>query len=103
MLNELAKKAHENAVSKGFWDTIKSGAECIALMHSEVSEALEAMRQGGGECDKIPEIGAIDEEMADVIIRVLDFCAANDIDIDKAVRLKMEYNEGRTHMHGKQF
>lgn len=43
----------------------------------------------------------VPSELADIIIRVLDACAAWGVDIDEAVRRKMEYNAGREHMHGR--
>ena len=73
-------------------------------MHSELSEVLEEYRNGVGP-DTIyynngkPE--GIPIEMADVIIRALDFCAGYEIDIEEAIKLKMEYNKGRPYMHGK--
>lgn len=45
MLNELSKKIHENAKSKGFFDSKKNIGEMLCLIHSEVSEALEADRK----------------------------------------------------------
>lgn len=40
-------------------------------------------------------------EAADIIIRVLDMCAAYGIDIEAAIAMKMEYNSTRPYMHGK--
>lgn len=45
MLNELAEKIHQNAMEKGFWSDLNI-PEKIALIHSELSEALEADRAG---------------------------------------------------------
>ena len=44
--NELATDVHENAVQHGWWEKDRSNGELIALMHSELSEALEALRNG---------------------------------------------------------
>ena len=40
-VNEFAKEVHENAVAHGWWETARSFPEVAALIHSEVSEALE--------------------------------------------------------------
>jgi cell fate (sporulation/competence/biofilm development) regulator YlbF (YheA/YmcA/DUF963 family) len=45
MINQLAKEVHENAKAKGFFDKEKNIGEMLALIHSEVSEALEADRK----------------------------------------------------------
>ena len=45
-INELVKQAHDNAVSKGWWEEDRSFGEIIALIHSELSEALEDYREG---------------------------------------------------------
>ena len=45
MINRLAKEIHKNNVSKGFYDKEKNIGEMLCLIHSEVSEALEADRK----------------------------------------------------------
>ena len=47
-INDLIKEAHENAVAHGFWEEERPFAELIALMHSDLSEALEEYRDGRG-------------------------------------------------------
>lgn len=109
MLNELAKEVHANSVDKGWWeDGDRPFGEIIALVHQELSEALEEFRhghefhevyysQGTNGKDK-PE--GIPVELADVIIRILDFVGAESIDIDEAIRIKMRYNTTRPYRHG---
>ena len=103
-LNEIGKEAYENAKAHGFEEKDKSFGEVIALIHSEASEAFEEYRNGRAYDENYYEDGkklcGIPSELADIIIRVCNFCAANNIDLDKTVEEKMEYNKNRTFKHG---
>lgn len=66
----------------------------IALMHSELSEMLEGVRTDAAS-DKIPEFTSEEEEMADVLIRALDYCGWRKLRVTAAVRAKLEYNKTR--------
>ena len=121
MLNELAKEIHDNAKSKGFFDSEKNIGEMLCLIHSEVSEALEADRKCHYTTYNMNVINGwvkdldfksefsknvkntFEDELADVVIRVLDLCAFKGIDIESHIKAKMRYNSMREHKHGKSY
>ena len=114
-LNKLAQDIHQTAISKGWWDEElvhasacphiipKSIGDQFTNFHGEISEAWEEYRKGRGMnevyfVDGKPE--GIPIELADLFIRVLDTCAAYNIDIESAITQKMEYNMTRSYRHG---
>ena len=99
--SELAAKAHATAVASGFWeDPVGNDAVAIALMHSELSEALDALRHGDPPDDHIPEFSGMEAEFADVIIRIMDTADARGYRVAEAIVAKMEYNSRRPYKHG---
>lgn len=101
--NKIAKKVFRNAVQHGFWKGERNDGEAIALIHSELSEALEALRQGNPTSNKIVEFDSVTEELADAVIRIMDFSYGKKLPIAEAILAKIEYNQGRDYMHGKTF
>ena len=104
-LDALAAMLHETAKEKGFWDGEYSHDKVgnkLALVHSEVTEVLEAIRKSQGS-EKVVE------EMADVIIRLLDVYAAmrNEEQIlhslDEVLESKINKNKERPRLHGNLF
>jgi NTP pyrophosphatase (non-canonical NTP hydrolase) len=121
-LKQLAANIYNNACVHGWWtmkttdeplDPVARIPECLALIHSEVSEALEAYRESTGERAELAALQWLENpmtkerkpvgfasELADVIIRVLDLTAALGIDIDAAIEQKHAYNKTRPFRHG---
>lgn len=126
-LKEIGKEILENARKKGFYNNPPVLGTRLMLCVSELSEALEADRKDRYASleryfRKIQHINptyseseinrcktaafeesikdTFEDEIADVIIRLLDMCAYYDIDIEKHIYLKMEYNSKREYLHG---
>ncbi len=66
----------------------------IALIHSEISEALEGVRKDIMD-DHLPHRKMVEVEMADAIIRIMDFCGKYNLDIGGAIVEKLQYNTKR--------
>ncbi len=100
-LNAIARECHENSRRAGWYDNPPSVAVRVALIHSEVSELLEADRHGNPPSDHLPQFSAAAEEMADILIRVLDMAASTGVDfIGEVVAAKLAYNRNRPPKHG---
>lgn len=102
-ITELSYMIHQNAKDKGFWDEnngVNFYLKQMAMIHSEVSETLEALRKEKGD-------QAVLEEMADTLIRIFDLYAGMRVDgyfegilLENVLLDKVEINKSRPKMHG---
>lgn len=104
-LDVLSAILHETAIEKGFWDNPKNFdvfGNKLALVHSEVTEVLEAIRKNKGSEEIV-------EEMVDILIRTLDLYASMrnagfvTHSLDEILFKKMEINKARPALHGNLF
>jgi hypothetical protein len=96
----MAYAIHHNAVQHGWWETERNQYELLALVHAEISEAVEALRKHNPESTKIPGYSLVEEEVADAIIRLMDQAYANGWNVAGAILAKHAYNINRPHRHG---
>lgn len=98
-LNTLRDAIYEDAVAHGLWDESYQATDCVNLIRGEVIELeCAAMDWMDGYIDN----SEFCQELADVIIMSLSVAGKLGIDIDAAVRRKMEINKGRPWKHGKE-
>jgi hypothetical protein len=119
---DLQNRVHRRAVDKGWWNAERTVGDLIALMHSELTEALEEFRQGrlpdeiyytchevGPDGNEVRKFTASSREecggasfvrpegvavqLGDCIIRILDFCGRWGIDLESLLDHKVAYNE----------
>ena len=103
-ISKLQDRIHAGNVARGWWTDLKTGKPVektcdhflakLALVHSEVSEALEGHRKGLMD-DHLPHRPMDEVELADAIIRILDLAGGYGLDIEGAIEEKLEYNAKR--------
>lgn len=93
----IQRMVHRNAVLKCFWEGDSNIGEKLCLIHSEVSEALEELRQEEFNTHKFAE------ELADIIIRTLDLGDFFGYNMEEVVLRKHQKNMLRPKKHGKRF
>ena len=104
-LDRLARQCHKNSREHGFWPPEgRNKAEMMMLEVSEIAERLEAVRSTIPlPSSHLPGFSAEEEELADLIIRALDYACGHNIRLGDAFDAKMEFNSKRPHKHGKAF
>lgn len=119
-LNQLAKEIHKVATEKGFHDTKVSVPHNLMHVVAELGEVSDAHRKGkrdglekylrnvrlGGNAKTNYEMyikNTVGDEVADVFIFMLDFCAEHNIDIEQHIEIKHKYNQTRERLHGKEY
>lgn len=99
----LTDECHGLAFACGWWNDLKTGedmrgrrnvGELLCLIHSEVSEAMEAHRKGLND-DKLTHRSGLEVELADAVIRIFDMAGGFGLDLGGAIAEKLAYNANR--------
>lgn len=98
--DELSKLLHHWNEIQGFW-TSENVGEKLMLITSEIAEAMEADRKDIQQSEHIPAFTGVEEELADAVIRILDFAHHFKLRLPEAIVAKTHYNLSRPYMHGK--
>lgn len=100
-INALSQIVHRSCVEAGWYTDITTGerlnrniGEMMALIHSEVSEALEGHRKDLMD-DHLPHRKSIEVELADAVIRIADLSGYLELDLGGAIAEKFAYNQRR--------
>jgi NTP pyrophosphatase (non-canonical NTP hydrolase) len=109
-IKELQQRIHQQNIEAGWWENPREKGTLLCLIHSEISEAMEGERKNLMD-DHLPHRKMAEVELADAVIRILDYAHAFGYDIEGAITEKLDYNrqradhkkENRSQPNGKQF
>lgn len=109
-LAEAQEDVYDINVANGWFEDDRTVGDDIALLHTEVSEMLEAYRDGGlGDQTRmlknpslhaLPKPEGFGSEAADVLVRLLDTCKRRGVNLAWEFERKLAFNETRGHKHG---
>lgn len=103
-IDALAANIQARNAAKGFWDEGKTRNKLAMhmLMVTEIAETTEATRRVTPQMSaKIPDFTEEEEELADLVIRALDYAGGFELRLGDAILAKLKYNATRPHKHGK--
>jgi NTP pyrophosphatase (non-canonical NTP hydrolase) len=99
----VAKDIHNNSRKKGFWPKNTNIGEKLALVHSEISEALEAVRDNTKPDKYCPNHSNFSVELADAVIRIFDIADEFNLNLGQIILDKHAFNKTRPHKHNRKF
>ena len=100
-LKRMQHVCYKLSKKSGWWTDLETGepllrnkAELLCLIHSEISETLEGVRKQTRD-KHLPNRSTEEVELADAVIRILDYAGGFDLDLAGAVFEKLKYNQQR--------
>lgn len=93
-INRMVNKLHQQSKDAGWYVKPREDGTFIALIHSEISEALEGVRKSLID-DHLPHRSMLEVELADAVIRIFDYAGFKGLDLGGAIAEKNEYNKNR--------
>lgn len=100
-LNTYRDECYNESSERGWWSGVPTGSKFkytvatkLALIHSEISEAMEGIRKDAQDAH-LPHRLSGEVELVDALIRIFDLAGALNYDLDGAYKEKMEYNRIR--------
>ena len=107
-LHLMCTDVHATNVEHGFFEGTnpKNHNEIghrLLLVTTEVAECFEGIRKGLGNDEHCPEFSNEEIEIADAMIRLMDYASWRGLRLGRAIVAKARFNEGRPYKHGKKF
>jgi NTP pyrophosphatase (non-canonical NTP hydrolase) len=104
LTNDLCADVYALSRRNGFHDPEKTLPHTVGMIVSELAEAIEADRKSPAipmASTKLDMLTAVEEELADAVIRIMDYCGKHGMNLGKAIIAKHAYNQSRPFRHGK--